>query len=265
MKKKWTAILLLLLIIMMLTPMALAGDRSDVIPWLYYQDPDSAEALRAETLVQPIDYEYNGDVSFIVKDAYFDGETLAIAIQFKTDRPLYLINEDAKLDGEWIDYHTCGTSLEETFVGHAASPQRFSPIEDVRAFYYELSRPLPKGEEVDVTINFTMCAFTKDCARHLRIMGTAGEIVADMQQNTIDVLPFVGENEHIDVATLTSDFSGHGGGDARLLEDFLDLVQQTGRSKALTSITHSVESHLAALAAEESRLNAGRVVELNQL
>ena len=102
------------------------------------------------------DFEYNGDVSFIVKDAYFDGETLAIAIQFNTDRPLYLINEDAKLDGEWIDYHTCGTSLEETFVGHAASPQRFSPIEDVRAFYYELSRPLPKGEEVDVTINFTM-------------------------------------------------------------------------------------------------------------
>ena len=156
MNKKWTALLLLLLIIMMLTPMALAGDRSDVIPWVYHQDPDSAEALHAETLVQPIDYEYSGDVSFIVKDAYFDGETLAIAIQFKTNRPLYLINEDAKLDGEWIDYHTCGTSLEETFVGHAASPQRFSPIEDVRAFYYELSRPLPKGEEVDVTINFTM-------------------------------------------------------------------------------------------------------------
>ena len=119
--------------------------------------------------------------------------------------------------------------------------------------------------EDGATINFTMCAFTKDCARHLRIMGTAGEIVADMQQNTIDVLPFMGENEHIDVTTLTSDFSGHGGGDARLLEDFLDLVQQTGQSKALTSITHSVESHLAALAAEESRLNAGRVVELNQL
>ncbi|MBP3651269.1 MAG: hypothetical protein J6K73_15975 [Clostridia bacterium] len=58
MNKKWTAILLLLLIIMMLTPMALAGDRSYVVPWLYYQDPDSAEALRAETLVQPIDYEF---------------------------------------------------------------------------------------------------------------------------------------------------------------------------------------------------------------
>lgn len=32
MKKKWTAILLLLLIIMMLTPMALADDRSYVVP-----------------------------------------------------------------------------------------------------------------------------------------------------------------------------------------------------------------------------------------
>ena len=156
MKKRLSACLVMLLIILMITPMAQASDRSYVIPWIYHQDPDSEEALHAETLVQPIDYEYSGDVPFIVKDAYFDGERLAIAIWFQTDRPLYLISEDAKLDGEWIDWHTCGSSFEETFVGHAASPQQFSPIEDVRAFYYELSRPLPKGEEVDVTIDFTM-------------------------------------------------------------------------------------------------------------
>ncbi len=156
MKKALTTTLLMLLLLFMLTPMAQASDRSCVIPWLYHQNPDSEEALHAETLVQPIEYVYNGDVSFIVKDAYFDGEKLAIAIWFQTDRPLYLISEDAKLDGEWIDWHTCGSSFEETFVGHAASPQQFSPIEDVRAFYYELSRRLPKGEEVDVTIDFTM-------------------------------------------------------------------------------------------------------------
>lgn len=156
MKKRLSACLMMLLIILMITPMALAEGRSCVIPWLFRQNPDSEEALLAETLVQPIDYEYNGDVSFIVKDAYFDGERLAIAIWFKTDRPLYLVSEDAKLDGEWIDWRSCGASLEETFVGHAASPQRFSPIEDVRAFNYILSRPLPKGKEVDVTIDFTM-------------------------------------------------------------------------------------------------------------
>ena len=116
--------------------------------------------------------------------------------------------------------------------------------------------------EDGVTINFTMCAFTKECARQIRIMGTKAEIIGDMEKNTIEVLPFVGENQLIDVTTLTNDFSGHGGGDARMLEDLLDLVSGNGSALALTSITRSVESHLCALAAEESRLNNGRVIEL---
>ena len=116
--------------------------------------------------------------------------------------------------------------------------------------------------EDGVTINFTMCAFTKECARQIRIMGTKAEIIGDMEKNTIEVLPFVGKKELIDVTTLTTDFSGHGGGDARMLEDLLDLVSGDGNALALTSITRSVESHLCALAAEESRLNNGRVIEL---
>ena len=116
--------------------------------------------------------------------------------------------------------------------------------------------------EGGATINFTMCAFTKACARQIRIMGTGAEIIGDMEKNTIEVLPFTGESQLIDVTTLTSDFSGHGGGDARMLEDLLDLISGEGKGSALTSISRSVESHLAALAAEESRLNGGRVVEI---
>ena len=116
--------------------------------------------------------------------------------------------------------------------------------------------------EGGATINFTMCAFTKACARQIRIMGTCAEIVGDMERNTIEVLPFCGENELIDVNTLTSDFSGHGGGDARMVDDLLHLVAGDGMGSALTSISRSVESHLCALAAEESRLNGGRVVEV---
>ena len=116
--------------------------------------------------------------------------------------------------------------------------------------------------EGGATINFTMCAFTKACARQIRIMGTGAEIIGDMEKNTIEVLPFTGESQLIDVTTLTSDFSGHGGGDARMLEDLLDLISGEGKGTALTSISRSVESHLAALAAEESRLNGGRVVEI---
>ena len=117
--------------------------------------------------------------------------------------------------------------------------------------------------EGGATVNFTMCAFSKECARQIRIMGTRGEIVGDMERNTIEVMPFTGEKELIDVATLTEDFSGHGGGDARMVDDLLHLVAGESTGKApLTSISRSVESHLVALAAEHSRLNHGVVVEL---
>jgi len=116
--------------------------------------------------------------------------------------------------------------------------------------------------EGGATINFTMCAFTKECARQIRIMGTRAEIIGDMEKNTIEVLPFAGVKQLIDVNTLTSDFSGHGGGDARMLEDLLDLVAGERTGGALTSISRSVESHLAALAAEESRLAGGKVIDI---
>ena len=53
----------------------------------------------------------------------------------------------------------------------------------------------------------------------MRIMGTAGEIWADMETNMITVMPFVGEKQEIDVTKLTDDFSGHAGGDARMITD----------------------------------------------
>ncbi len=117
--------------------------------------------------------------------------------------------------------------------------------------------------EDGATISFTMCAFTAGGSRYTRIMGTRGEIVADMNAKYIDVMPFGKEKERIDVNALSSDFSGHGGGDARLLEDFLDLVSgEKNQGNVLSNISVSVESHLVALAAERSRLHGGRVEEI---
>ncbi|MDD5897032.1 MAG: Gfo/Idh/MocA family oxidoreductase [Clostridia bacterium] len=119
--------------------------------------------------------------------------------------------------------------------------------------------------EDGLTISFTMCAFTADNNRFIRIMGTHGEIAADMNAKYIDVKPFGKEKQTIDVRTLSSDFTGHSGGDARLLEDFLDLVSgEKKQGKALSSISDSVESHLVALAAERSRLHGGRVEEIRR-
>ena len=111
--------------------------------------------------------------------------------------------------------------------------------------------------EGGTTVSFTMCAFTVDCAREIRIMGTMGEIFGDFHNNTISVMPFGKDAYDIDINQLTSDFSGHGGGDARMVEEFLRLLNGEPVSESITIINHSIESHLVALAAERSRLNNG--------
>lgn len=116
--------------------------------------------------------------------------------------------------------------------------------------------------EDGVTVSFTMCAFTADGGRELRIMGTMGEIIGDVHQKKITVMPFGTEPVEIDVRQLTDDFSGHEGGDARMIEDFLNLLNGESVSNSITTISRSVESHLVALAAERSRLNNGQPVIL---
>ena len=115
----------------------------------------------------------------------------------------------------------------------------------------------------DVTVAFTMTAFTATGGRVMRICGTAGEIFADMEKNIIRVMEFGKEPVEIDVRKLTDDFSGHGGGDGRMIADYLDLLENRGMNPSLTTIARSVESHYVALAAEESRTHGGQVVVLD--
>ena len=117
--------------------------------------------------------------------------------------------------------------------------------------------------EDGATVNFTMTAFTAHGGRNIRVGGTMGEIEGDMKKNIIKVMRYGQPDEIIDVRTLTDDFSGHGGGDARLVREFVDLVRgDIGVTGTLTTIDRSVESHLVALAAEESRKQNGQVIAL---
>ena len=114
------------------------------------------------------------------------------------------------------------------------------------------------------TCNFTMTAFTAHGGRTIRIGGTKGEILADMKANTIRVMRYGEEDEVIDVRKLADDFSGHAGGDAVMVHEFIDLVRgEIEMSPTLTAIDRSVESHLVALAAEESRLDHGRPIRIS--
>lgn len=114
------------------------------------------------------------------------------------------------------------------------------------------------------TFTHTMSAFDATGSRYAKFFGTMGEIIADMSANTITITEFGKPTEVIDVAKLATDFSGHGGGDNRMVEEFLDMIiEGKGPNNRTTSVERSVESHLICMAAEESRLNGGKVIELS--
>ena len=55
---------------------------------------------------------------------------------------------------------------------------------------------------------------------------------------------------------------GHGGGDAGLMTAFVQALRGEGRALH-TSARDSLESHLMAFAAEESRLNGGALIDMD--
>ncbi|MNO32387.1 putative oxidoreductase YteT precursor [compost metagenome] len=111
-----------------------------------------------------------------------------------------------------------------------------------------------------VTIAFTMSAFTKDVSRTLKLMGTTGEIRGAMEKNEIEVIHFgSGKVERISFEN-AGGHVGHGGGDMGLIKDFVKLVRAEGKIQGLTSANHSVQSHLMAFAAEQSRIEGNSIV-----
>ena len=111
--------------------------------------------------------------------------------------------------------------------------------------------------EGGATAQLTMTAFSERNYRYIHIHGTAGEIVGDMEAGYFDVITFGKGTERVDITGLGIDLSGHGGGDIKLVRDFLDYVK--GNGDVLSSARASLESHLMAFTAEKSRKSGGQV------
>ncbi|HKM29584.1 MAG TPA: Gfo/Idh/MocA family oxidoreductase, partial [Bacilli bacterium] len=104
-----------------------------------------------------------------------------------------------------------------------------------------------------------MTAFSNEMHRNLKIHGTIGEIEGDLEGMTIMVKIFGGKTETIDVRAMASDFSGHAGGDKRMILDFINNVRDKSGKIALTDISEALDSHKMAFRAEESRLLGGQL------
>lgn len=114
--------------------------------------------------------------------------------------------------------------------------------------------------EGGATVAFTMCAFTADCTRTIKIMGTRGEIRGLMEKGEIEVTLF---NTGVREIIRTPDGDGHSGGDEGLMNAFADQLNDIAGIDAVTSAQVSLQSHLMAFAAEKSRLEK-RVIEMDE-
>ncbi|MBQ8428476.1 MAG: Gfo/Idh/MocA family oxidoreductase [Clostridia bacterium] len=115
--------------------------------------------------------------------------------------------------------------------------------------------------ENGVTATLKMEAFVKDGGRDIRFFGTEGELVLNESQDVIILKKYFGDNTIWKISDLTDDLEGHGGGDHRMIDELYEVM--TGENpKVATSIDESIESHYMALAAEESRLNGGQLIEI---
>ncbi len=121
------------------------------------------------------------------------------------------------------------------------------------------SQVLSMEFEDNVTATFTMSAFTQECYRSIKIMGSMGEIEGDMLSNTIALRKFGKEDKIIELGKNENEFAGHGGGDMGLMNNMYELLIK-GETRSLTGIDASVESHIMAFAAEHSRRNNGESV-----
>ena len=106
--------------------------------------------------------------------------------------------------------------------------------------------------------------------RNLHIVGTRGEIKGVFDDSryvvrTIDTASEAGWREETVDLGIGGDKSGangtHGGGDLRLVEDFVHVLQGQTPSVSCTSIEDSVNGHLAVFRAEEAR-KTGTVVSM---
>lgn len=117
--------------------------------------------------------------------------------------------------------------------------------------------------ENGATANFKLTAFSHKTYRTIQINGTKGEIVGQLEESKISLYVFGKDKVEIDLRKTHDDFSYHQGGDKRLLYDFV-LAVKNNETNFFTNINNSVESHFLAFAAEESRLNDGKVIDVSK-
>lgn len=110
------------------------------------------------------------------------------------------------------------------------------------------------------TATFNLISLSSENTRILRIYGTKGDLQGHLERNEIKVSNFnTRTTEVVEYDSVPTLISGHGGGDYRLVKDFIDSVNGNV-SDMKTTAELSLQSHQMAFAAEKSRKSGKRVI-----
>ena len=116
--------------------------------------------------------------------------------------------------------------------------------------------------ENGVTANLCMTGFTGSNGRIYKFHGTYGEIDLDEERRELVIKRFAQKDEVITFSQLPDVTGGHGGGDMGLVNAFYQAL--LSQENLCTTLESSIESHLMAFAAEESRLRDGEMIVLHK-
>jgi predicted dehydrogenase len=118
--------------------------------------------------------------------------------------------------------------------------------------------------ENGVTTNLTMHGFSEREGRTLRIDGTKATLIGEFFDSGEKIIVYDhlsgGENE-IFSRKFSPETAIHGGGDFLLIDAYLQSLHDKENPQPLTNARASLESHLMAFAADESRIN-GTIIEM---
>ncbi len=113
-----------------------------------------------------------------------------------------------------------------------------------------------------IKANLRMTGFTSEGGRIMRFYCTEGQIDMQDAENIIQIKRFNHPVETIDCRKFTEGGHNHGGGDNKLIEEFYKVL--CGEEDAPTRLEDSVESHLMAIRAEESRKAGGVLLKIHR-
>lgn len=218
----------------------------DMLQWLVDADCEQISSFGSLSYFKE-EHAPEGSTDRCTDGCEVEGECPFSAIKWyyneKQDWPQSIVSHDHSLQARWEaikngPYGRCVYRCDNDVVDHQVVNLKFS------------------GE---VTVSFTMSAFSMDNTRTFKIMGTEGELRGHHEKNEIVISRFDG-NEHKIYPTEID--GGHQGADTMIMRDF---VRQLESNDAInrTSGTVSAQNHLIAFAAEQSRIS-GETIDFKQ-